>query len=48
MPYQILVIRENVISDMNKDPNQNMMDSRYQNAVKLNGQDGGNDEGGKL
>ena len=48
MPYQILVIRENVISDMNKDPNQNMMDSRYQNAVKANGQNGGNDEGGKL
>lgn len=47
MPYQVLVSRENVLSDQNKDPNRNMLDMRYQSAPKegVRGTDEGNEGG---
>lgn len=44
MPYQILVIREHVLSDINKDPNQNILDTRFQNAPPVGGVMGPSDD----
>jgi hypothetical protein len=50
MPYQCMVIREHVLSDLNNDPNQDIMDIRYQNASTggFIGSDNNGSEGGKL
>lgn len=51
MPYQCMVIREHVLSDLNNDPNQDIMDQRYQSAPQVGGGSGPNDTGsvgGKL
>lgn len=44
MPFQALVVREHVLSDMNKDPNQNLMDQRFQQAPPVGGTTGPNDD----
>lgn len=51
MPFQALVIREHVLSDQNRDPNQSIMDQRYQLPPPTDGVTGPNDggsDGGKL
>lgn len=51
MHYQVLVIREHVLSDVNNDPNQDIMDQRYQNAWPVGGAlgpKGDGPDGGKL
>lgn len=49
--YQVLLIREHVLSDINNDPNSDLMDQRFQHAPPVGGitgpSDGGPD-GGKL
>lgn len=45
MPFQALVIREHVLSDVNRDPNQHLMDQRFQLALPVDG-GSGSDEGG--
>jgi hypothetical protein len=44
MPYQILVIREHVLSDVNRDPNSNIMDTRFQDLPPIGGATGPNDD----
>jgi hypothetical protein len=52
MPFQALIVREQVLSDMNRDPHQSIMDHRFQHAPPVGGVTGPNDEdpndGGKL
>lgn len=51
MPFQALVIREHVLSDQNRDPNQDIMDQRFQLAPPVGGVTGPNDgssDGGML
>jgi len=43
MPFQALVMREQVLSDVNNDPNQSRMDQRYQNPPPVGGVTGPND-----
>jgi hypothetical protein len=43
MPFQALVMREQVLSDVNNDPMQSRMDQRYQNPPTDNGVTGSND-----
>ncbi len=45
MPFQALVIREHVLSDVNRDPHQTIMDQRFQNAPPVGGITGPNDSG---
>jgi hypothetical protein len=45
MPFQALVIREHVLSDQNRDPNQDLMDQRFQLAPPVDGVTGPNDSG---
>jgi hypothetical protein len=44
-PFQALVIREHVLSDQNRDPNQHIMDQRFQGAPPVGGVTGPNDSG---
>jgi hypothetical protein len=51
MPFQALVMREQVLSDVNNDPFQSRMDQRYQNPPPVGGVTGPNDgssDGGML
>ncbi len=44
-PFQALVIREHVLSDQNRDPNQHIMDQRFQGAPPVGGPTGPSDGG---
>jgi hypothetical protein len=44
MPYQVLVMREHVLSDQNRSPLDNMTDMRYQNAPPVAGVTGPSDD----
>lgn len=51
MHYQVLVIREHILSDVNSDPNRDIMDQRYQNSWPISGAlgpKGDGPDGGKL